>query len=401
MAFPIDVGSAAINRVQALAGSTTAIEIANPANESGNITKVSIFAATGGSGWKVGTFYGSGSDYTSRDSANLPAISAGLNTITGLSIAVESGDFIGVYIPVSAGTIDLAYAGGTYVRTKAGDQFGAGQQTYGGFDGGIMSLYGEGVIVVDGAVSLSVTSALSALANQVYIGLASFSASCSIDVSAGGTFSALAALQSVASCSMLGTRVLPPAIAAILASASLSLTGQKQKPAAVALNAVSALTMDGDLLAAGMASVQVVSAVQAIAAAILAGQADIAVVCSIIADRIGSEYAEIAIAIVSAMTAAPIAICDGVIAISATSELELVGLAYWTALLGYTGTLTTGDKLVIDTDAMTVKLNRADARASFTGKFWQLWPGINEVIWTDNDGARNATLKLEHEPRWL
>jgi len=95
------------------------------------------------------------------------------------------------------------------------------------------------------------------------------------------------------------------------------------------------------------------------------------------------------------------AIAKGAVAIVATTELELVGLAYLTELLGYTGNLTPGDVLVIDVDAMTVKLNGADARANFTGTFWKLWPGTNEVEWKSTGDVPTASLESKHEPRWL
>ena len=121
---------------------------------------------------------------------------------------------------------------------------------------------------------------------------------------------------------------------------------------------------------------------------------------SMIVDRIGHEFASIAISAAMSLAATPVVIRGGVATITATTELELVGLAYWTSLLGYTGSLTPGDRLVIDTDAMTVKLNGSDARANFTGSFPKLWPGSNELRWTSTGDTPNVSAEIDHEPRW-
>lgn len=81
--------------------------------------------------------------------------------------------------------------------------------------------------------------------------------------------------------------------------------------------------------------------------------------------------------------------------------MEAVALAYITQSLGYTGTLTAGDVLEIDTDNMTVKLNGVNARANMTGTFPKLYSGTNELRWKDDDATRDLDLEVDHEPRYL
>jgi hypothetical protein len=138
----IDVGAAATDRSFTVPQGYTLIAMENPANDDGTIDTVAIWAGANMSNCKVGTFYGSGSSYTSRDSASLGTVTAGSKqTFSGLSIDVESGDYIGIYY--SAGNIEADFSG-SGVRYKAGDQFGQGAQTYGMWSNLTMSLYGSG-----------------------------------------------------------------------------------------------------------------------------------------------------------------------------------------------------------------------------------------------------------------
>jgi hypothetical protein len=129
------MGSAAIDRATFIGGGSlqTWIDKSRPATHGGNIIAVDLYLAATGSGatgWKVCTFSGSGTDYTARDFAAMPALSLGLNQITSLSIDVEVGDFIGVVIPNNSGSIDRDVSGGSGVYWKAGDQSASGLQTY-------------------------------------------------------------------------------------------------------------------------------------------------------------------------------------------------------------------------------------------------------------------------------
>jgi len=63
--------------------------------------------------------------------------------------------------------------------------------------------------------------------------------------------------------------------------------------------------------------------------------------------------------------------------------------------------LAAGDKLVIDVDAMTVKLNGSSTRPLMTGTFPQLYVGTNELRWKDGGEVPDLNFETVHEPRFL
>ncbi|GAG94005.1 unnamed protein product [marine sediment metagenome] len=141
----IDIGSAATIREANYIYGKTLILVDNPANLSGKITSVELYFGEGqdGVGVKVGTFYGSGTDYTCRDYANIGAVTGGSKqTFSGLNISVEAGDYIGIYY--SGGKVRYDSTGYAGVYEKTGDQFNTGQQTYVLRANETDSVYGEG-----------------------------------------------------------------------------------------------------------------------------------------------------------------------------------------------------------------------------------------------------------------
>lgn len=64
--------------------------------------------------------------------------------------------------------------------------------------------------------------------------------------------------------------------------------------------------------------------------------------------------------------------------------------------LTYTGSLIAGDKLLIDTEALTVMLNGINAIANFTGTFPKLQPGDNVVV-----AASTGTTQWRWRDRWV
>jgi len=143
-ATEIDVGPGAINRTQVFGYGNTDIDLANPANDTGIIDTFEVWANTSMTGTnKIGTFYGSGTDYTSRDYETIGTVEDGAKrTFSGLDIDVETGDFAGIYY--SVGNLEAATSGGSGVYDKAGDQFGTGEQTYYLFVDRVISIYGTG-----------------------------------------------------------------------------------------------------------------------------------------------------------------------------------------------------------------------------------------------------------------
>ena len=115
-----DVGSAATDRASTYSYGSTLLDEANPVNVGGIINSIEVWANTNMTGLKVASFYGSGGSYTCRAVVSIGDVTAGSKqTFTGLSLAVEAGDFIGCYF--ATGTIEYASAGGTVIYQKSGD----------------------------------------------------------------------------------------------------------------------------------------------------------------------------------------------------------------------------------------------------------------------------------------
>lgn len=101
----IDIGAEATDRGYAYSAGRTVIAKDNPANASGTITSVEIWANTDMTNCRVGTFYTTNGDRLKcRDSATIGAVTAGSKqTFTEdsggspLAITVETGDYIGFY----------------------------------------------------------------------------------------------------------------------------------------------------------------------------------------------------------------------------------------------------------------------------------------------------------------
>jgi len=94
----IDMGNEAINRSGFVYPTITFIDNANPANYTGTLTSIQVWATTNLTGLRVGTFYNvSGTTYKCRDSETIGSVTAGsLQTFT-VDIDVVAGDYIGCY----------------------------------------------------------------------------------------------------------------------------------------------------------------------------------------------------------------------------------------------------------------------------------------------------------------
>lgn len=150
----IDIGEAAINRANSAPfTSYTYINKENPANNSGIIDTVEIYAETLATLYDcvVGTFYTTnGNTLKCRDSVLIGMVEAGAKrTFSGLSLAVETGDYIGCYY--TEGNIEMdtsGYAGLWYV---SGEYIDPGDETtYALLAGYVISLYGTGEEVIVG-----------------------------------------------------------------------------------------------------------------------------------------------------------------------------------------------------------------------------------------------------------
>lgn len=142
-ATAIDIGPGAVDRSNTGWAEYTVIDLANPANDTGSLDTFELWFNSTGSGVKVGTFYGSSTDYTSRDVETIGDVTSGSKqTFTGKDCSVTSGDFVGVY--AAGGNIEWVELGGSGIYQKYGDQFGAGLQTYELYADDAISIYGSG-----------------------------------------------------------------------------------------------------------------------------------------------------------------------------------------------------------------------------------------------------------------
>lgn len=93
----IDVGSPAIDRGTSWNPGFTIIEGANPANESGTLTRVYTFCYESITGLELATFYKTnGNTFSTRDTETIGNCVAGLVVHT-VSLEILAGDYIGAY----------------------------------------------------------------------------------------------------------------------------------------------------------------------------------------------------------------------------------------------------------------------------------------------------------------
>lgn len=139
----IDIGPGAIERSSGYGEGKTVIDLTNPANDTGVLDTVEVWAYSNITGFKIGTFSGSGTSYDDRDYATIGSVSAGSKrTFTGLSIDVVTGDFLGVYC--ATGLVMLIPAGYSGLYQRSGDSFGSSSNTYSLRSGDAISIYGTG-----------------------------------------------------------------------------------------------------------------------------------------------------------------------------------------------------------------------------------------------------------------
>lgn len=146
MAFPIDVGNPATDRGSFGGGANTRLSLDNPANLSGLITSIDVWANTDITGFRIGTFFlVAGTTYRCRSSATIGNVVAGAKRTFPVSIPVQKGDFIGWYLATGALEVDVAGGGGIY--TVAGEYIDPGDQAiFALIANAAFSLYGQGIV---------------------------------------------------------------------------------------------------------------------------------------------------------------------------------------------------------------------------------------------------------------
>ena len=118
----IDIGLKQAPVDSALAAGSTYIVESNPANLAGKITSIDIKCYNNCTGIKVAIFQSTGTNkFTARSVAVIGDLATGLHEGVAVDLAVEIGDYIGVF----AATGNIYAKGGT----SPGDWYLAGDQT--------------------------------------------------------------------------------------------------------------------------------------------------------------------------------------------------------------------------------------------------------------------------------
>jgi len=145
----IDVGGDLGVRAGGSYTNETTIVLDNPANASGTIDTINFQVREDVTNIRFGIFYlVSGTDYKCRSSTpDQGAFLAGVRQITGLSLAIVTGDFIGTYTTYSSGVNPIERDGTGFAGTmySSGEHIDVDDQaTYGLNAGDILSLNGTG-----------------------------------------------------------------------------------------------------------------------------------------------------------------------------------------------------------------------------------------------------------------
>ncbi len=144
----IDIGSSAIDRPNSQGANSTKIDCNNPANANGVIDTIQIRPAAQMYNVSIGIFYlVSGKTYACRSAVSLGTVPAGLQTYTGLSLDVHTGDVIGAYW--TGGSLECTNSGSGVAATgvnicSPGVSSSVNSTTY------ILSIYGTGSEVTVG-----------------------------------------------------------------------------------------------------------------------------------------------------------------------------------------------------------------------------------------------------------
>jgi hypothetical protein len=146
----IDIGSGATNRSGSVSGGGyTDIDLNNPANGTGTLTSVEIWANTDLANCEVGTFYlDSGTTYVCRSSAVIGAVTAGAKRTTDVSgtpITVNTGDYLGIYY--TSGKLERDTEGNNGLMYYYGKAITAlDSQSYTFLAGDALSIYATGTV---------------------------------------------------------------------------------------------------------------------------------------------------------------------------------------------------------------------------------------------------------------
>ena len=163
IAANIDIGSAAI--VRPLSGPTTSTYIfkTNPANETGKITSIEIYAYEDMSDVEVATFYNvSGTRFTTRDSHTIGTVTAGAKRTFVVNMDVHKGDYLGFHMTDGQFYYDITDGLGYWFYSGT-DKIPCTNETF---------TLGSGTTYIHSVYGTGVTAEVGAEENAIFFGMA-------------------------------------------------------------------------------------------------------------------------------------------------------------------------------------------------------------------------------------
>lgn len=138
----INIGVTPINRGSSFAP-LTMVNYGGPANGTGAITEVQIWAKTTLENCEVAIFYiVSGNNLSTRDSEYIGQVIYGDVRTFPVSLTVQAGDMIGMYF--TTGALERDTSGGDGVFYTGGDHIPCTDYTFTSLGGNVLSLSGTG-----------------------------------------------------------------------------------------------------------------------------------------------------------------------------------------------------------------------------------------------------------------
>ena len=158
----ITMGNEAIDRSASYKGHYTNINLNNPANASGKIKIIDIFAGVNMADVEIATFFNvGGNNYSTRDTAVIGTVIAGSKQRFSVDLDVVEGDFIGLYW--TTGELHYDCTGEVGIASKEFDHIPCVNQEFTPYAGYVISIkamggVGEGELTVGSEILISYTA---------------------------------------------------------------------------------------------------------------------------------------------------------------------------------------------------------------------------------------------------
>ena len=138
----ITMGPGATDRSTGGGANSTRFDLANPAARAGTITSWQVWFSADATNVKAAVFYGTAPNFTCRSVQAIGDVASGSLKTFSVSLAVQAGDYIGVYYETGNSEVDGSGGSGFYY--KSGDHTADGSQEYTLSAAAILSVYGTG-----------------------------------------------------------------------------------------------------------------------------------------------------------------------------------------------------------------------------------------------------------------